>query len=53
MPATWNNQNKSGTPLAEVYLLIDNTFFFLIDSTHKLIIQDAQAGTVWANQNKS
>ena len=50
---TWTDQNKSGTPIPTVYLLIDDTFFFLIDNTYKLIIQDGQAGTVWTDQVKS
>ena len=45
--ATWNEEPKIGT-CTEVYLLIDNDYFFLIDDTYKLIID--KYGTCWENE---
>jgi len=48
--AVWNNEPNSGR-CVKVYLLIDDHNFFLIDDTHKLIID--QYGTCWDNENES
>lgn len=48
--ATWINEPNAGA-CVEVFLLIDDNFFFLIDDTYKLIID--KYGTCWDNEQES
>lgn len=45
--ATFTNEQSVGV-CTEVYLLIDDNFFFLIDDNYKLIID--KFGTCWDNE---
>lgn len=48
--ANWTNETSVGKCI-EVFLLIDDTNFFLIDDTYKLIID--KYGTCWENEQES
>lgn len=48
--AIWTTETGGGD-CTEVYLLIDDTNFFLIDDTFKLIID--KYGTCWENEQES
>jgi hypothetical protein len=50
--ATWTPESKSSIGGVTAYLLIDNSFFFLIDNTYKFEIQDG-ATIDWTNETKS
>ena len=53
MPTTWTPQSKSGETIEELYLLIDDSHFLLLNASHKLVIQDEIIGTVWSNLAKN
>ena len=47
---TWTNQTRTLNP---VKLLIDDTFYLLIDSTNELLIEDFDSVTEWTYQTKN
>ena len=51
--STFSNQSKSDPLLSKQLLMIDGTYFLLIDATYKLEIQSAGIATTWANKTKN
>ena len=50
---SFTNLPKSDPLLSKQELLIDGTYFLLIDATYKLEIQSAGIATIWANKTKN
>ena len=52
MPAVWTNEQETTSGGTQFQFLIDDTHFFLIDDTFKLVIQDGTL-SVWTNEQES